>query len=227
MSEEIIDHKNTYFNIINGEFRTRVTEDTEGAIAREYETKDGAKAVKWERPVSALKGVVTDIYFREGEYGKSVMIMLDENSDGQTPVIQLGVSSNYGEDFLKKLPNMKLDNEVMLRPYAFEENSKEKRGIAVTQCDEEGNFTVKCYDYFIEMKEVEGKNVYTQLHGYPTPEKSNKEMDKEDWKIYFIQTRKFLVNYAEENILNKFTKETPKKKIDYPENEVDGEDSPF
>ena len=222
MSREEKSKDGQYYTVIAGEFRVQVPQDHPEAVRRDYELKDGTHGTKYERAVKALFGKITDVSFYEGDYGKNLLVTLDKNEEtGDTPVISVGVATNYGEDFLKKLPSINFEEEVRIRPFAWtpEDSTKERRGIEITMRDEEGLFKKKVHDFFHD----ENKNV---LHDYPTPEGDVEKYDTEDWKIYFIKARKFLIKYAEENIVPKFSS-TVKPSFEYPTEEIRPEDIGF
>jgi hypothetical protein len=213
--EEAIDNKNKYYTIHDGTFRVQVPANHPEAVAREWETKDGKSGTKYERHVKALFGKVTGVAIHEGDYGKNLNIYLDENDDGEVPCITSGVSSRYGEDLLKKLPAL-TDQEYRFMPFDFvdkENADKRIRGVAVTSKDAEEKFTVKVGNFFYDGE----KNV----NGYPDPT----DEDKSDWEFYFKKANKFLVKYAEENVVPKYAKvEAP---IEYPAEVINPEDIPF
>lgn len=192
--EQKYQNQNIYYNIIDGSLRTKVDKDHPEAIAREYETRDGVKSVKYERKIDALTGIIEDIGFYDGEFGKVLNITLDENEEGRHPVIQIGVETSYGEDFLKRLPAIDLTQEVYIAPYAFtdEENGREVRGVSVMQ----NKVKIKNFFYDVENKKA--------VNGYPIPEGDVREYTKEDWKIFYLKARKFLIAYVIENVLPKF-----------------------
>lgn len=101
-----------YYSIIGGEFRTQVPETHPEAQRRDWETRDGKKGTKYERTVKALFGKIEGIEIRDGEYGKSLNITLDQNEDKQNPVISVGTATRFGEDILKKLPHIDLSKEI-------------------------------------------------------------------------------------------------------------------
>lgn len=205
MSREETRMPGLYYTVIDGTFRTRVDKDHPQAKMREYETRDGAKAVKYERTVSALSGYIEDVSIFDGDYGKTINIRLDENEEGQSPVIQLNAGTTYGEDFLKKAPNIDFGKEVRFSPFAFtSEEGKEIRGISITQKEGEEDVKVKNFFYDTEQK--------TNINGYPEPDGSTEDYSKEDWKIYFLQARKFLLAYFAENVVPKiqFREDRPK-----------------
>lgn len=213
--EESIDNKNKYYTIHDGTFRVQVPANHPEAIAREWETKDGKSGTKYERHVKALFGKVTGVAIREGDYGKNLNIYLDENEDGETPCITLGVSSRYGEDLLKKLPGL-TDQEYRFMPYDFtdpENADKRIRGVSVTSKDSEDKFTVKVGNFFYDGE----KNI----NGYPDPT----DEDKSDWEFYFKKANKFLVKYAEENVVPKYR--PLEAAFEYPTETIHPEDIPF
>jgi len=224
MSKEETRISGLYYTIIEGSFRTKVDKDHPDAKMREYETKDGVKSVKYERIVSALSGFVEDIGIYEGDYGKTVNIKLDPNDDGKNPIIQLNTQTNYGEDFLKKLPNIDFTKEIRLAPFAFtsEDTGREIRGVTVEQDGEK----IKNYFYDAEKKEV--------LHDFPVPEGDTDDYTKEDWKIHFLKVRKFLISYATEKVFpniklaeDRVGASSEESVEEYPEEEVNSEDVPF
>jgi hypothetical protein len=225
MSREDIEKKGKFYNVIGGKFKVQVSKEHPEAEQRDYELKDGTKGTKFERTVDALFGKITDISFHDGDYGKNIFITLDENEDtGETPVISLSVATNYGEDALKKLPNINFSEDVRIRPYAWtpEDSDKERRGIEFTQKDSEGLFKKKVDNFFYD------KDTKEPVNGYPTPDGDTKSYSSDDWKIFYLQARKFLVKYTEEVILPKFSQvKQPEKAIEYPTDDINPADTPF
>lgn len=219
--EETYSTKNKYFTVIDGTFRTQVPENHPEAQVRKWETPDGKSGIKYERVVNALFGKIENIEIRDGEYGKTLNISLDENEDGEVPVISLSCASRYGEDFLKKLPAVDLSKEVRIRPFSFtpEESDREVRGMEIAHKGEEDKFTEKVKNFFYD---VDNKK---PLNGYPIPE-NIEEMDSDDWKMFYTKARKFLIKYAEDNILPSFAAK-PQKEVEYPQEDINPEDIPF
>ena len=69
----------TWYSINEGKFKKKVEKETEGAIAREWETPDGKSGIKYELHYNALFGKIEGIKIVEGEYGQQVVIQLDED----------------------------------------------------------------------------------------------------------------------------------------------------
>ena len=117
----------TYLSILSsdGSIRQQVDEHTEGAVHREYETSDGKKGEKWELKFSSFNGMIKDVRFREGDYGTQILIDLEDDEDNEY-VLALPTASNFGEQFMMRLPNLNLDEEVTLKPYSFPPDKKNK-----------------------------------------------------------------------------------------------------
>lgn len=204
----------TYYSVLSdGKFHTTVTESTPGAVKREYETKDGKKGSKWELLAQAISGKITNLSLYEGDYGKYLQISLGD------VVISLSTASNFGEDFMKKLPNIDLDKEVKLAPYSFEdeETKRVKKGITIYQ---DGK---KIQDYY-HVKEGEK---YVEANGYPKIPAKSKDWDTDDWKMFFMQARKFLIGEVEKNKLFNAIKTEGSTGIDYPTDSIKPDDIPF
>lgn len=213
----------TYYSINEGKFKKKVTEDTAGAIARKWETPDGKSGIKYELHYNALFGTIVDIKIVDGEYGKQVLATLDEDEDGETPILALSVNSKYGVDFLKKLPNIDLTKEVRIMPFSFtNDDEKEVTGVRIDHKGADEKFTEKVNNFFSDGEK--------SINGYPDPEPNAKEnYSKEDWKNYFSYVvPKFLIAYATDNVLLKFNGKTTENKMpDYPEEEINPDDIPF
>lgn len=221
MSQEIENKGNkVYYTVIEGTLRTRVEESHPQAKKREVEMEDGSKKVKWEREVGAIAGRIEDIYIQDGKFGQTVNITLDANTEGKNPVVQLNIENGrYGEDFLKKLPNIKLSDPVTLRPFSFTPEGEDKnvQGLEIKQNDK------KIENYFWD------KEKKKPLNGFPELEKKAEDMDKNDWKIHFLKARQFVVKYASDKILPKFRATQAEKEApaDYPQEDINPEDIPF
>jgi hypothetical protein len=89
---------------------------------------------------NALFGVIQDIKITDTEYGKQLTVALDPDDDGMTPIIALNVTSRYGIDLLKRLPNVDLAKEVRFMPFVFDnDEGKEVMGLRLDHKDGEGN----------------------------------------------------------------------------------------
>ena len=176
-------------------FRQVVPEGTPGAKLRKYETSDGTKGEKWELWYKEVGGRIVNVHFYDGDYGKNLIITIDAGLE--EPVeLSLGVQTKYGEDLLRKLPNIDFNKDVVLSPYGFESEGRTLQGMTVqqdgaklanayTKKNEDGTF-----EYMLDM-----------------PEPADDTKDSDDWKMYFMQARKHMINYTEENIVSQFMSE--------------------
>lgn len=187
-----------YFNVLasDGTFRKVVDQSTEGAVRRDYETSDGKKGTKWELKADSIEGVISRLGIYEGEYGKNILIALGDE-DGEV-IISLSSSSNFGEDFMKKLPAIDMTKPVKLSPYSFEDDKgKTRRGISIMQNEK------KIESAYSEKNEKTGK--WKVTNGMPETDGDTAKFDTDDWKAHFIKVRKFLLGKLEEHEL--FTKD--------------------
>lgn len=173
--------------LADGRIHITVNENTEGAVKREYETSDGKTGSKWELVYSEISGMLSKINFFEGDYGKSLQLTITDG-DEKPVVLSLSCASNYGEDAMKKLMNVDMEKEVKIVPYSFtDDKGKSKKGVTIYQDDE------KIQNYFYDAKKE--KNV----HGYPEPKKLKKPLNKDQWKMYFMEVRMFLIDTITEH----------------------------
>ena len=201
----------------DGSFREKVTETTPGAIKREYETSDGTKGEKWELVYAKLEGMITGLQFWDGDYGSSLQITVKNGED--EAILSLGVQTPFGEDMMKKLPNMDLTKPVSFEPYSFEDDNKKlRRGISIKQGG------VKIENYYSAMEGKGKKQKRVSANGIPEPEGDVSGYKKDDWKLHFLKVRKFLVEQVEKLIATKFphVAEAP---VAYPTAEGEGIDS--
>lgn len=173
--------------LADGKFHQQVPEGTEGAVVREYEDKEGFPQTKTELVFDEVSGKITKVSFNETEYGSSINVELDE--DG---IVSMGTASSFGEDFMKKFKSIDLSKEVKLVPYAFEAEGKSKKGVTVYQDD------VKIESHYYD------KETKKSINGMPEPEGDTSKFKSDDWKIHFIQVRKFLIKEIEEVIKSGF-----------------------
>jgi hypothetical protein len=192
------DRNDRFISILaDGKFHENVREGTDGASLRQYETSKGEKGEKWELTYQKIEARIVNIEFHDGDFGKNILITFQDD-DGNEVVLSQGTATNFGEDLMKKLPSVNFAEKVTAVPYAFEDDrGRPKRGVNLYQ---DGK---KLTNFFYKPSEVEGERG-TTVNGYPEPEGDTSNFSKDDWKIHFLQARKFLINYIETNILSKF-----------------------
>lgn len=160
----------------DGKFHQTVPEGTGGAVVRKYEDKEGVEKEKIELVHDSVTGVITGISFEDGEYGTSLQVTLDNEG-----IISMSTASSFGEDFMKKLPNIDLKKEVKIAPYAFEADGKSRKGVTVYQDGE------KVESYYFD------KDTKKTINGMPELEGDTSKFKSDDWKLHFLVVRKFLV----------------------------------
>jgi len=222
MSDSILQSasKGRYVSIFSdGTIREKVDRNHPDAQERIYENKEGAKVTKYEAHYPSLVGKIVGVEFRDGEYGQQIYTTF-RGPDGDELTLAANTSSNFGSSLMKILPNVDLSKELWLRPYAFQDDSgKDRRGVTIKQDDD------KLTNFFYDGE----KNV----NGFPEPEGDKGTYDKDDWKMYFMGVKKFLVGYTETNICPKFENKLTADIRDgdnYPTPESEGitaEDMPF
>lgn len=216
MSGSETTNNNKYFYVVGGTFKTKGNASDDGV--EERVNKNGVTV--FEKPYKALFGRIEGISIFDGDFGKIINIKLDENEDGQTPVLSFNVESGDGKDIMEKLPAVNFSEDVKIMPYRFtpEGESKEKSGISVYQKDADGKYTNKITNFFLVDKKP--------LHGYPTIEWD--KASETDRKIFFIKRNEFLLNYFTENVIAKFSEnQKTEAPLEYPEEDIKPEDIPF
>jgi hypothetical protein len=209
-----------FITIAEGALRQSVPEGTPDAVKRSWQA-GGKTGIKNELVYNAVVGEITDVTFYEGEHeGKkfqTLNIQLAPETEGEpSPVISAGIDTKYAADLMKKLPNVDFTEEVRIRPYSYIPNGKEKPTTGVELMQREGvtgNFTRKVESYFDSYDEKAKK--FTSKNGFPTPEGDVSRYVSDDWKIYFLQVKRFLVDYTKENITARFQVANLPKPVEY------------
>lgn len=170
-----------YLSVIEGKLRQKVTEDTEGAVKRDWKAPDGSTGTKWELVYNSVTGTITDLRTKDSDYGKFLVIEFDGGES-----LSLHTDHRFFSDTVKKLASCDLTQPVEMSPYDFEDDAgKRIVGMSIKQ---DGH---KVKDFFYDFDKK--KN----LNGFPEPDKDKKKTyDKDDWKAYFLQVKKFLLAYV-------------------------------
>ena len=178
-----------YVSILSdASMRLPVTEDTEGAVKRDYETSDGKTGSKFELVFTELSGKIDKVAFFDGEYAKLLQLTFinPEDEEEEPLILSVSTGSTFGEDIMKKLLSIDMEKPVRFVPYSFddEKTKKNKKGVTIYQDEEK----VKNFFYDEETKKV--------CNGYPEVPAGHgkKPVSKDEWKIYFAQARLFMIN---------------------------------
>lgn len=119
-----------FVSIADGKFKIKVSEGTEGAIAR---TKEDGTEVH-ELVFDKLTAVIKDIKAVDTEWGKKIEVAVDAQGNDYT--ISMSFASSYAITLLRNLTSDKFiaSKAVELAPYSFEtnENGKEKKMIGIS-----------------------------------------------------------------------------------------------
>ena len=210
-----------FVSIVKGDFRQTVSEDTEGAVKREYEDKNKNKKTKHELVFGSVDGMIEGVKFKDTDFGTMLIITLDGVN------ISIGTSSNYFQDLAKKLPNIDFTESVSLAPFDFiGNNGKRVVGISITQNDEK----LKNFYY-------DGEKNLNDFPEYPkdAPIKGDKSLKaKNFWTIHFLGVEEFLTEKVmelakEKGVLDAEKKEEVKEKAgEAPEKKPEEDDDlPF
>jgi hypothetical protein len=117
-----------YLSISNGQICRRVPKKT--SKSQERVNKNGITV--FEEFYKGWKGRITGIAVRDHkDYGKFWNITLTD-SDGDA-ILQMKYSSGYATAFLKTLPNIDLNSDVIITPNMKIEGDKKKATVFITQ----------------------------------------------------------------------------------------------
>jgi hypothetical protein len=168
-----------YFTITGGKLRQKVEEGTPGAEIREYVDKEGNKKSVTELVFKSILGKITNVKIEDTQIGRFVSVEIDGEGS-----IQMNIESSFASDFMSKLKNLDLKEDVKFGPYDFESEGKRIKGLTIMQVSPVTKDWAKVPSYYYD---VETKKVKNGM-----PEAPTDRPDKDDWKIYFTTVRKFL-----------------------------------
>lgn len=172
--------------LVDGLLHVTCPEGTEDAVKRTYKTSDGVERSKWEHQYTELTGTISKIAFYEGDFGLQLQVTVTDESD-KPITLSVNAASNFGEDIMKKLPNVDLTKPVKFVPYSFEDEKtkKPKRGVTIYQGDEK----IQSFYWDSEKKKP--------LNGYPVANlpkiKKGEKVPTSFWKLFYLQANAFLV----------------------------------
>lgn len=194
------DQKRYLTVLADGKLHERVDEDEEGAKVRTKKDKDGnVEDVQdkdgndiYELTYPGITAMIKKVSFFDGDYGTNVQIDMEDEDDNQF-CVSLQTKSNYGERFMEVLPNLDLNKEVELVPYAFTPKGKSDkvRGLTVKQDDEK-------VDSAFATKDEDG-DWEVHIKGYPMPDPKKDYSKGDKWSLFFGQRRDWVMEWLEEN----------------------------
>jgi len=173
-----------YYRISDGKIRKKTEKEDPKAIKRVIE-KTGD--VLYERVYNAFTGKILSLWMSSHNEFGNTWNLLCEAADKQY-VLQVNEDSRYSNELLKKIPNIKFGETYKITPYQIEEKGKKNIGLSLKDKDEQ-----RVDDFYHDFKQDKsGKFTATAKYGFP--EFKGDPKDKEDYKIYFIEVKKFLRN---------------------------------
>jgi len=181
----------TFVTILSdGSLRIPSTSDNPDAVRREYKTSKGVEGVKFELVQDAYEGLIKSVNFHDAGFGEMLNIAFErEEGQAEGVIISVSTENNFGTDLMRKFPLVDFNKKVSLNPFSFlSDAGKDIRGVTIRQ-DSIAN-SGKVQDFFFDKENKIATN------GIPVPQGDVKAYTKDDWKIYFMQVRKFLVYYT-------------------------------
>lgn len=204
-------------------FHEAVPEGTEGAVYREYsfknkETGETIEGSKWEILSPKIPNVyIKDIRFEKSDFGDNIITTF---TDGDNEVSwSENTGSEFASSWMQMLPNVDFTKKITIIPKSYLSKKGKKRGTVNAYQSED-----RVSNYFYDFDKRE------ELNGFPKKHKPEEEMERDDWLLYFLNVKMFLVDYTKKNILPKFEGGVSPVKADYPTPEEEGirpQDIPF
>lgn len=168
--------RKTYVNIVAGKLSVRAKEGDKGAVSRTNKND----VTVWENHYPNLTGTLVNVECVLNEALKANEYVLTIDDVGTLYRLSIPCDSNYGDSFIVRLPNLKLNQIYTFTPYDFEDKEKKKKngepyrntGVSIKQGEEK----------------IQPAFTKDNPNGRPQPQDG---MDKDDYKVYQIQLRKF------------------------------------
>ena len=80
-------------------------------------------------------GLIEKISLESSDYGKQWAIVLDTTQVGKEPektILKIGIKNSYAKGIIWSLPNIDLNDDVMIKPYAFTPKGEDKERVGNT-----------------------------------------------------------------------------------------------
>lgn len=202
-----------YWQIKAGKIAQKSEEGKEGAVKRSWTMKDGTKGEAWEIQKEAWKGRILSVKIRSTDFGQQCSIRFDDAT------ISMPTAGKYFGSFAEVLPNIDLSEEVIIRPYDFEdkETGRTLTGISVKQKGEKVKNAYK--------EKVDGK--WKTYKGYPVVDEKKKSKEGY-WKLYYGEVTMFLADEIEKMLFsNEIAKDLGGKVVEEPIDTINVDEIPF
>lgn len=154
----------TFLVVRSGKLAKKVTETTEGATKVISKDDDGTERTSYYKMFSAITGVITKVSMYKGNFGEEVKITIVDEEE--ICVLSLPLKSEYGQDFLKRFPNLPSGDEVKITPVLVDATDKDDKVIT----NKKGEVVKRG---FISVKDSEGVSIKSFY---------SKENPLSDWK---------------------------------------------
>lgn len=169
----------TYYNVAAGKIVQPADEGHPNAKKRIYtKEENGVKTehTKWEFQNDFICGHITGIYIWEGQFGDVLKIEIDNEE-----VLNIPVQSKYFASTAERLKSIDLSQQVVFTPYDFTPKGSEKRsiGMSIKQNEE------KVASFYWDSEKKKVKNGMPEV-------KDKSKMNKDKWKMYFMERDIFL-----------------------------------
>jgi len=172
--------RKTYVNIVGGKLSIRAKEGDEGAVSR----KNKNEVIVWEKHYPNLTGTLVNVECVLNEALKANEYVLTIDDIGTLYRLSIPCDSNYGDSFIVKLPNLKLNQVYTFTPYDFEDKKRKKKDGSPAR---NTGVSIKLGDAKSENK-IQPAFTKENPNGRPQGQEG---MDKDEYKVYQIQLRKF------------------------------------
>ena len=117
-----------YLSIQNGKVARRVQEPTATSKSRVIE---GSGKLIHEELYDSVEGLMTGLSTREGNYGKELLITINDQVDSYQ--LQIKLSSSPASAFLRALPNVAIDQPLLIIPKIQEKDGVRRTSIILSQ----------------------------------------------------------------------------------------------
>lgn len=164
----------TFVNIFGGSLSIQSKEGEEGAVSRVNKKE---KTV-WEKHYPDLTGILEGIEVNKNEHLKAWEYVVHISDTGMHYYLSIPCESRYGENFAKKVPNLKFGQEITVKPYDFEDKETRKKRIGVGLLQD--GFPEKKVPVYYTKETPNGMPVL------------NEKVEEEAYKIHTITLNKFL-----------------------------------
>lgn len=188
-----------FVSIVSGKWAQRTTEDNTESVRRVIKKKDGSEKVVWELIYDTIAGFIQGIEVKEGtEFGDQLNINME--NEGHKFTATLSMASREAKSFLCVLPNINLDEKVVLLPFNFLSKTDDRQVIGLNIYQGGREKENKVLPYFSK----------EEPNGLPqVPEGA----DKDEFKLVMKQQEIWLKKWVKKFIADNWTDKEPSQKM--------------